>query len=454
MLNYNRFVLASVARYILPQHRLYARGSPRKNNSWSQSVLRPSKPNPGLTNQLSLRRELELDSEVPADFGDYEGDFTKLDGVHREHQSEIDARKERLGYLIVRRKYFKPEGKQNFLTFAEKEQIRSLHKNDPEEWPIVRLVESFPATFEIITKVIRNKWTPKDMKRVASHDASVRETWKLFNDGKLSKLPPAFVEHLKKFSHRSFDSAENAYTNTTNDQFEFQFPKPKRSEFQHIISSLPKLKEKPAEIEKSEGVKKAILISGQKSNETLLPPTTGDTYVYGVVRGKKLMKFDDLKFNKKSTKADSTPAKTPQICGPDESVVDNAPEKHVESITNNRFAKKEVGRNTLPDVHAVQSPPPLSQIERQAAVKNPSGTGVVVDMTESNRFDATRYMQKYDKRMVNVEPTDQPKIMEYKERVYIPRKVYKRGATYKISDCFYDDDGEFLYRVPGLDASF
>lgn len=448
MLNYNRFVLATVARYILPQHRMYARGPPRKNNSWPRSVLGPSKSNPGLSNQLTLKRELELDGQVPDDFGDYEADFTNLDKVHREHESEIEARKERLAYLIVRRKYFKPTEKMNFLTFAEKEQIRNLHKDDPIEWPIERLVESYPATYEIITKVIRSKWTPKNMKRVVKHDASVRETWKSFNDGKINELPPEFVEHLKKFSNRSFDSANSAYTNTINDQLQFQFPKPKRSEFQHIINSLPKLKEKPVEIEKNEGVKKAILISDQKSSKTLLPPTTGDTYVYGKVLSKKLKKFDDLKWNKKSKKADSTPAKTPQICGPDESVIDNAPEKHVESITNNRLAKKEV--------HGAQSPPPLSQIERHAAVKNPSGTGVVVDMSASSRFDASKHIQKYNTRTVTVAPTDpgKLKVQEYRERVYIPRKVYKRGATYKINDCFYDDDGEFLYRVPGLGASF
>ncbi|XP_055550627.1 uncharacterized protein LOC129733084 [Wyeomyia smithii] len=37
-----------------------------------------------------------------------------------------------------------------------------------------------------------------------------------------------------------------------------------------------------------------------------------------------------------------------------------------------------------------------------------------------------------------------------KEFIEIPQKLYKRGATFKLDDCFYDDDGEFLYRVPGM----
>lgn len=35
-------------------------------------------------------------------------------------------------------------------------------------------------------------------------------------------------------------------------------------------------------------------------------------------------------------------------------------------------------------------------------------------------------------------------------RVQIPKDKYKPGATYRVRDLFYDDDGTFLYKVPGL----
>ncbi|XP_072937849.1 uncharacterized protein [Epargyreus clarus] len=38
----------------------------------------------------------------------------------------------------------------------------------------------------------------------------------------------------------------------------------------------------------------------------------------------------------------------------------------------------------------------------------------------------------------------------YPERIRIPKKAFKKGATYKVNDCFYDDDGRFLYRVIGM----
>lgn len=38
----------------------------------------------------------------------------------------------------------------------------------------------------------------------------------------------------------------------------------------------------------------------------------------------------------------------------------------------------------------------------------------------------------------------------YPEKISIPKKKWKKGHTYKLNDCYYDDDGEFLFRVPGL----
>ncbi|XP_011704124.1 PREDICTED: uncharacterized protein LOC105459637 [Wasmannia auropunctata] len=40
--------------------------------------------------------------------------------------------------------------------------------------------------------------------------------------------------------------------------------------------------------------------------------------------------------------------------------------------------------------------------------------------------------------------------LNYAKPIKIAKHLYKRGMTYRISDCYYDDDGEFLYRVPGV----
>lgn len=44
----------------------------------------------------------------------------------------------------------------------------------------------------------------------------------------------------------------------------------------------------------------------------------------------------------------------------------------------------------------------------------------------------------------------QRKMVQFQDKITIPRKLQRRGATYKIDDSYFDDDGEFLYRVPGM----
>ena len=39
---------------------------------------------------------------------------------------------------------------------------------------------------------------------------------------------------------------------------------------------------------------------------------------------------------------------------------------------------------------------------------------------------------------------------DYAKSIRIPKNVYKEGMSYRIKDCYYDADGEFLYRVPGV----
>jgi hypothetical protein len=36
------------------------------------------------------------------------------------------------------------------------------------------------------------------------------------------------------------------------------------------------------------------------------------------------------------------------------------------------------------------------------------------------------------------------------ERIRVPAEKWQKGCTFKIGDCYYDDDGTFLYRVPGM----
>lgn len=70
----------------------------------------------------------------------------------------------------------------------------------------------------------------------------------------------------------------------------------------------------------------------------------------------------------------------------------------------------------------------------------------------SSSRDCLINVKKYESELVTFDEssTSTQKKLDIKESIQIPRKLYKKGATYQLDDCFYDDDGEFLYRVPGM----
>ncbi|XP_044739607.1 neugrin [Chrysoperla carnea] len=77
-------------------------------------------------------------------------------------------------------------------------------------------------------------------------------------------------------------------------------------------------------------------------------------------------------------------------------------------------------------------------------------TGNVVEVTYPN---VSKLESKFSELTVNISSEDcfQPIRKEgYAEVIKIPKKLWEKGKTYRVADCYYDDDGEFLYRVPGM----
>lgn len=63
---------------------------------------------------------------------------------------------------------------------------------------------------------------------------------------------------------------------------------------------------------------------------------------------------------------------------------------------------------------------------------------------ESNMQESTIVISKKEASHLINDMTDYPLAIR------IPKNVWKEGFIYKVNDCFYDDNGDFLYRVPGL----
>ena len=67
-----------------------------------------------------------------------EPNFMNLGDTHKQYEKDVRRMKEKVQLMIVGKKYFKSKSP-NFLTYNEKEQIRTLHEEDSEKWTVDKL---------------------------------------------------------------------------------------------------------------------------------------------------------------------------------------------------------------------------------------------------------------------------------------------------------------------------
>lgn len=388
----------------------------------------------GFRHQKREMGDADLFMEDPE--GSYEADFSKAPATMREHEREMQRQKEKIKSKIIERKYFRTKKQPSFLTWAEKEQIRHLNQQDPDEWTVQHLSDSFPATEDVIIKILKAKWSPNDMKRIRAHDESVKKNWQAFKAKKLDNLNPDLIEHLAKFSQRKFDSKRNAYVLSKNDQITFKFPKAKRSqEFSHIISSCkPLMKAKEIAENKSKEIE-----AGEKGNSVMVSETSIEPQVdLPKNLRSRSMTFDELqkKLGIDKVKADEDDfhvgfPKEPNSLKP------------MDKPSNNNCA---VGMEDFEEIDLNYSQYGKKLPENES-VSNESNTQIV----NLSTAPISKYVSKTgDAESLTIPDDSEP----YIDKIVIPSKVKKKGAMYKVNDSFYDDNGDFLFRVPGLDAVY
>lgn len=342
--------------------------------------------NPGITHRLKLFSDDFVANDTEFLETEPESDFMNVGKAHKQFEQEEKRFKQRLSTMIVGQKYFKERGI-NFLTWSEKEQIRMLHQEHPEEWPAERLSESFPADPFTISKIIKNKWQPRDEKRIQKHDESVRKSWQKFKAGELDdQVEPLLAENLKKFAHRYFKRTVEPKINR---KLGVEIPKPSRDEFSSIITSCKKYapKEEPSPTQ----------------NEVLL------------------LKGSRLRF--------------PDHHNPD---LDSVVLEGDIGKPDNRWLTLE-----------------KYQQDHNEAVEPAQDQEVPVAELSRPLSDDFRKIQKFEKPDASVESLQFSnekvfKSLEIQEEIRIPKKLWKKDQIYKVNDCYYADDGEFLYRVPGF----
>lgn len=362
---------------------------------------------------LDNTEALEDDPEIT-----YDADFSRLNMSHREYEREMKLHQEKIKRYTIKSRYFKSQKQPNFLTWAEKEQIRHLNKEEPDEWTPDRLAQCFPAVEEVIVKVLKAKWAPVNSHRAQKHDENVKKNWELFKDNQFKDLDPQVCEHLKKFSNRNFDSIQNAYAQATNNQIEFQFPQPRNKEFSQIITSCKRIEAKNNSAKDND----RLQIKGKPN---LLSAQTEDNLELKIRRSDftKKMTYEQL-IDRAKTKAVEHEEMHLSVDLPKELPSDRSPSTQSEETTQTSNDASEA-EHLDESIYKVQS------------------DSKTIDLTLANASSSTK-ITKYAGKTGSI--TSAP----FPYKIAIPDRLRKRGHTYKLYDCFYDDRGIFLFRVPGL----
>ncbi|EDV93536.1 neugrin [Drosophila grimshawi] len=338
---------------------------------WCLLARVPRRANPGLGYQLQQLQQPSVE-DASEDYADMEADFMSAHRTHQQHEAQQQQQRDRVRQFMIKHKYFRNAKLPNLLLYAEKEQMRLLHERDADEWSVERLAESFPATADIVQKVLRSRWRPQSVERIRNHDASVMRNWTQLRAGKCADVPPELMQHLQKFAQRQRGDLQQLRPEQWPTRPEL--PVPQRNEFRALLG-----KEGNKQLESGN--------STQRLTARFMPPAAGEeeTYLLDKVVDKRKMRLQELK--------------------------------------------------------ALQVLPKQKEQQLERPLPNPNGTGPLPS-----------FVEKFERTEIVVSVADQRKyeMSKVKDRIVIPRKLYQQGATYRVDDAYYDDDGELLYRVPGM----
>ncbi|XP_035780325.1 neugrin-like [Anopheles albimanus] len=357
--------------------------------------------NPGIDRRTALLQDDPHTEQELEQLESSEPTFNEIHKSYKQYQQEQAQYRDRLQTWIVGNKYFKTK-QLNFLTWTEKEQIRFLHRHDSEEWSIDKLTESFPADRYTIAKIVKTKWQPKDDARIERHDAAVKENWEMFRSGRIKHLDPGFAQHLGKFVQRNVTEGNPPRAQQTRVQ---ELRPLAEGEFSAIVTSCKKYQSEAKNVDRlplllqnnnprSEELEEEMAELNDDYKELDPRAPKQDMFIMGQVNDKRHLTLAEMKRSSGELASDSDRGR----------IVD--------------ISRLKLGTDVVDELEKRYDPP-----DRAATVFDPSLDG-----------------------------RDKANEADIKEFIKIPSKLYKKGATYQLDDCFYDDDGEFLYRVPGMNG--
>ncbi|XP_071449831.1 uncharacterized protein [Hetaerina americana] len=381
-----------------------------------RSIRRNKKPpsNPGVQNKLKVLEmeypDIEELHDEEINLEEFESDLMQVNVSHKNYEREKKAAADSLAYAITKSKHFKPPKLPNLLMWSEKEQIRNLHQLDAIEWSPEKLAQHFPATAEIVMKLIKSRWEPRSGADIERHDRSVQRNWSDLLKGKFN-LDPEVKRHFLTFSARQMNFPEGSSSDIEKIVIH---NKPRgTTEFSDIVRSSN---------EKSSGGDKPL-----EANIAELAP---------------------LHLNRKSSDAKSDCFVMPSRSRNSRDLLPLKEYKEkVLSVMDELEEDDELARKYYDHLKK-------GTVEGKGEVKDLQiGEGIQIEEKPLQSTSKTLKKYKSEEGRHNLLPQELDvylKAEQYKMKIKIPKEKFDSSAIYKVKDCFYDADGKFLYRVPGM----
>lgn len=373
--------------------------------------------------------------------------------------------KERLKQRIVVHKYFK-ENDPRFLTFEEKEQICTLYESNPHQWPVEKLSESFPILPETIWKILYSKWSPRSVEDILRYDKVAIENWKKFRKGKLA-VSPTFRKHLMKFKDRKIIMTDRELLAKKFVPPKPIFKKPMKTLFSSIVQDQLNEQQDDTKLSSYEDNPRLSEVSHDPNKhpnkqQNLLAASTMTDNNPAVVRNVKQLASKRTENSMLRLQSDSN-----KDCMVPYNVNNNN-EYEKKKNPKQLFTFNEFLRTSLKDTSNMSPEESTVLLETYKNQMNFDGEEQTTDVAAASSSAVTNAennfeVSKYEDDNTDVATDDNLKDTriklwkkkidtegDYLKPIKITKNIYKPGMTYRVSDCYYDDDGEFLYRVPGV----
>ncbi|GAB6031220.1 hypothetical protein CHUAL_009035 [Chamberlinius hualienensis] len=394
--------------------------------------------------ELEMKRlNLKL-KDLDIDENNHDNVILNRDETYMKDFKEKEWRRKCTIHNILKRKYFREPPEPCFLTFAAKEQLRYLRETDSETWSFEKLAESFPITVSGVKKLLRNKnYLPNSEEAIIKHDKTVLENWKLLKSGQGGPIATSIKQKLLTGNlnfaamngHANLPMPTEDWKNKHLQATSITSPTVAVGEFEYIVK-------KYKDLEVSKAAKKgdqALLVKSrqrlaEEKYQEEVDHTAELTHKLNKEKGRLQVTFeqfqDSLKhqLDKSATLGDSEKFQN--------WMKKLNPEKNMKEVPHEVYEEPphvlDVFEGKM-EIRKISDAPEVTWDSPRGATSDDEKEAYIYDSIKGYQRPYGRYVKQ--------------------EQIKIPSDKRNLDAIYQKGDAFYDENGEFLYRVPYLTSN-